>query len=279
MPSGGTHRTREGEERITQHLPERITIFGVGLIGGSLALALKRAFPEIHIAGVDKPDVLERARQLGIVESAGALGESSDLIVLATPVGEILKLLDQFTKNHKLIMDVGSTKLAICRKAERLGVPFIGGHPMAGLELSGPEAASADLFRDAPFFFCGVKSSPAGAFEQVEALAKAVHAVPYVISPEEHDRLVAQISHLPQIISTLLADQTSVHKDLAGPGLRSMTRLAGSPFHVWRDIFKTSGGLPQELHNFIERLQDIADSLEAGNLDEIEELFRRGAGE
>ena len=276
MPPGGTHRTREGEERITQHLPERITIFGVGLIGGSLALALKRAFPEIHIAGVDKPDVLERARQLGIVESAGALGESSDLIVLATPVGEILKLLDQFTKNHKLIMDVGSTKLAICRKAERLGVPFIGGHPMAGLELSGPEAASADLFRDAPFFFCGVKSSPAGAFEQVEALAKAVHAVPYVISPEEHDRLVAQISHLPQIISTLLADQTAAHKELAGPGLRSMTRLAGSPFHLWRDIFKTSGSLPEEIQLFIERLQLILDSIEGGKFEDIESLFKRG---
>jgi prephenate dehydrogenase len=276
MPPGGAHRTREGEERITQHLPERITIFGVGLIGGSLALALKRAFPEIRIAGVDKPDVLERARQLGIVESVGALGENSDLIVLATPVGEILKLLDQFTKNHKLIMDVGSTKLAICRKAERLGVPFIGGHPMAGLELSGPEAASADLFRDAPFFCCGVKSTPAGAFEQVEALAKAVHAVPYVISPEEHDRLVAQISHLPQIISTLLADQTAAHKELAGPGLRSMTRLAGSPFHLWRDIFKTSGSLPQEIQLFIERLQLILDSIEGGKFEDIESLFKRG---
>ena len=262
-------------EKAISRIPQKVTIFGVGLIGGSLALALKRAFPEIQIAGVDKPEVLDRARQLQIVDTAGPQS-APDLVVLATPVGEILKLLDQFTNNHRLVLDVGSTKVTICRKAELLGVPFIGGHPMAGLELSGPEAASADLFRDAPFFLCRVQSTPPGAVEEVQAIAKAIHAVPHVISPDEHDRLVAQISHLPQIISTLLADQTAPHKELAGPGLRSMTRLAGSPFHIWRDIFKTSGSLPQELEAFIERLQRIVDSMEGGNFDEIEALFKRG---
>jgi prephenate dehydrogenase len=276
----------------------RVTIFGVGLIGGSLGLALKRAFPESRISGVDKPNVLERARQLRIIDdAAGALGEArqraavinelpqsgghrppmqSELIILATPVGEILKLLDQFNSTSALVVDVGSTKVTICRKAERLGVPFLGGHPMAGLEHSGPEAASADLFRDAPFFLCPVKSTPSGAVERIQGIAKAIGAVPHVIPAEDHDRLVAQISHLPQIISTALADQTAANKELAGPGLRSMTRLAGSPFHIWRDIFKTSGSLPRELEAFIERLQRILDSVEAGNFDEIEDLFKRG---
>src|SRR5439155_26150974 len=99
------------------------------------------------------------------------------------------------------------------------------------------------------------------------------------ISPEDHDRLVARTSHLPQIISTILAYQTAGHKDLAGPGLRSMTRLAGSPFHVWRDIVKTSGFLPQELQSFIEQLQRTLDSMEGGNFDEIENLFKRGGSE
>src|SRR5207237_5925631 len=107
-----------------QDFPQKVTIFGVGLIGGSLSLALKRAFPEIRIAGVDKPDVLERARRLKIIDTAGE--QQSDLVILATPVGEILKLLDQFNSNQKLVIDAGSTKVTICRKAERLGCPFRG---------------------------------------------------------------------------------------------------------------------------------------------------------
>lgn len=254
-----------------------VTVYGTGLIGGSLALALKRAFPHLRIGGVDRPDVLERAKHLKIIDVAGA--QPSDLVVLATPVGDILKLIDQFHSKETLVTDVGSTKVAICNKAERLGVPFIGGHPMAGLEQSGPEAANADLFRNAPYFLCSVKSTPATAFETMLEVAQAIGATPRRISPEDHDRLVAAISHLPQIISTILADQTSAHKDVAGPGLRSMTRLAGSPFHVWRDIFKTSGFLPHELQTFIERLQRILDSIEAGNFDEIETLFKHRRSE
>jgi len=255
-----------------------VTIYGTGLIGGSLALSLKRAFPRLRIAGVDKPDVLERAKRLNVIDVVGP--EPADLVILATPVGEILRIIDhQFDSRETLVTDVGSTKVAICHKAERLAVPFIGGHPMAGLEHSGPEAASADLFQNAPYFFCPVKSTPDGALEAMHGIATAIGASPHVISPEEHDRLVAQISHLAQIVSTVLADQTAPHKDLAGPGLRSMTRLAGSPFHIWRDIFRTSGFLPHELQSFIERLQRILDSMEAGNFDEIEDLFKRGGSE
>ena len=254
-----------------------VTIYGTGLIGGSLALALKQAFPQIRIAGVDKPEVLERAQRLKIIDVAGA--QTADLVILATPVGEILKLIDQFHSRETLVTDVGSTKAAVCNKAARLAVPFVGGHPMAGLEHSGPEAASADLFRNAPYFLCRVKSTPDGAMETMREMANAIGATPQEISPEDHDRLVAQISHLPQILSTVLADQTSAHKEAAGPGLRSMTRLAGSPFHVWRDIFRTSSFLPHELQSFIERLQRILDSMEAGNFDELENLFKRGGTE
>ncbi len=256
---------------------QRVTIVGTGLIGGSIALALKRAFPKIQVFGVDRPDVLERARQLKIIDHTGA--QPADLVVLAAPVGDILKLLDQFVTGHELITDVGSTKVAICSKAERIGVPFVGGHPMAGLEHSGPESASATLFQNAPYFLCPVKSMPDGAIERMHEIAKAIGAVPHVIAPEDHDRIVAQISHLPQIISTLLAAHTAAYKDLSGPGLRSMTRLAESPFHLWRDIFKTSSFLPLELQSFIESLQRILDSLEVGSLDEVERLFRNGGSE
>jgi len=232
--------------------------------------------PGIRIAGVDKPEVLARAQKLGIIDTTGP--EPADLVILAAPVGEILKLLDQIPRDAPLVTDVGSTKVAICNKAERLGLNFVGGHPMAGLEQFGPEAATPDLLRQAPFFLCPTPASR-GALERMEQIVRAVHAVPHVISAEEHDRLVAQISHLPQIVSSILAEHTASHKDLAGPGLRSMTRLARSPFHVWRDIFKTSGFLPHELQAFIQRLQYVVASMEAGNVDEIEKLFKRGGSE
>src|SRR5206468_12080635 len=98
----------------------------------------------------------------------------------------------------------------------------------------------------------------------------------HLVSAENHDRLVAQISQWPQIISTRHARQTSAHRELAGPGLRSRTRLAASPIHIWRDIFKTSGCRPRELQSFIERLQRVLDSMEGGNFDEIESLFKHG---
>src|SRR5205085_11820948 len=135
----------------------------------------------------DKPEVLERALRLKIIDVPEA--QPADLIILATPVGDILKLIDQFVSEQTLVTDVGSTKAAICHKAERLGVPFIGGHPMAGLEHSGPEAANVDLFRDAPFFLCPVKTTPYGAVEQLQQIGKSIGAIPHVISPEHHDRL------------------------------------------------------------------------------------------
>jgi len=256
---------------------QSVTIIGTGLIGGSMALALKRAFPKVEIAGVDKPEVLERAKNLNIIDHIGP--RPSELVVLAAPVGSILKLLDQFSGEDTLVTDVGSTKCAICDKAEKLGIRFVGGHPMAGLEHSGPESASADLFQNAPYFLCRINSTPPGGLERMQEIAKCIGANPYIISPEEHDQVVAQISHLPQIISSLLADQTASHKNLAGPGLRSMTRLAASPFHVWHDIFKTSGSLPVELRSFIARLQRVVGAIEHGDFNEIEKFFESGGSE
>jgi len=252
----------------------KVTVYGTGLIGGSFALALKRAFPDISIAGVDRPEVLKRALELKMIDVAGP--QTADLIVLATPIGEILRLLDEVPTGTALITDVGSTKVAICEKAAERGLHFVGGHPMAGLEHSGPDAADASLFEGAPFFLCPIRSTPPDAMHKMKGLIAAIGAIPHEISPEGHDRVVAQISHLPQIISSAMADQTERHSELAGPGLRSMTRMASSPFHIWRDIFETSGYLPHELRMFIQRLQTVLDSLERGDSDGLEKLFKRG---
>ena len=150
---------------------------------------------------------------------------------------------------------------------------------MAGTEQSGPEVADAKLFENAPFFLCRIPNTPDDAVQTMQEIAQAIGALPHLISPEEHDRLVAQISHLPQLLSSLLSEYTADRKDFAGPGLRSMTRMAGSPFHVWRDIFKTSGDLPRELRAFTQRLQHLSDSIESGNIDAIEKLFKRGGSD
>ena len=253
--------------------PRSVVVYGTGLMGCSLGLALKQQIPGIRIYGVDAPEILDRARQLGAVETGPV--EAADLTILAAPVGAILKLLGEVPVSHGLILDIGSTKVAICRKAESLRLPFVGGHPMTGSERSGPEAAAADLFKDAPFFLCPVSTTPADALSKLTLVLQGIGARPTVIDPEPHDSLVAQLSHLPQLISTLLADQTSAHRELAGPGWKSVTRLAASPFHVWRDILQTSGSLPYELQSFVTRLRSVLDALETGNMQEIEAIFER----
>ena len=146
---------------------------------------------------------------------------------------------------------------------------------MTGSERSGPEAASADLFKGAPFFLSPISSTPKDAVQKLKPVLEAIGAQPILMDAQEHDMIVAQLSHLPQIISTVLADQTSDNKNMAGPGWKSVTRLAASPFHVWRDILETSGSLPEELQSFIARLRVVLDSLEKGNFQELEAMFDR----
>lgn len=254
--------------------PQSVVIYGTGLMGSSLALALRESLPGIRVYGVDAADVLDRARSIGAVESEPA-PKNVDLIILATPVGTILQWLDELPASAELIMDVGSTKVAICKKAEARKLPFLGGHPMTGSERAGPEAASAELFKDGTFFLCPIASTPADAVARMKQVLEAIGARPLVIDATRHDKLVAQVSHLPQILSTVLADQTAENSDLAGPGWKSVTRLAASPFHVWRDILETSGPLPEELRSFTTRLRAVLDALDGRNMQEIEKIFER----
>ncbi|HET9131752.1 MAG TPA: prephenate dehydrogenase/arogenate dehydrogenase family protein [Terriglobia bacterium] len=259
--------------------PRTVTIYGTGLIGCSFALALKQTIPAIRLYGIDNVDILSRARAIGAIEAIAETGTGqapvSDLVVLAAPVGEILRLTEELQPGISIILDMGSTKVDICRRAESRQLPFVGGHPMTGSERSGPEAASADLFKGARFFLCPISSTPPGAVSKLENVIRAIGGVPHVISPENHDRLAAEISHLPQILSTVLADHTGEHREFAGPGLKSVTRLAASPFHVWRDILLTSGSLPGELKSYIQRLQDMLDALEHKDMKRLESVFER----
>ena len=254
--------------------PRSVVVYGTGLIGSSLALALRENLPGIRVYGVDAEDILDRARRIGAVDSEPA-PKKSDLIILATPVGTILQWLDELPASAELIMDVGSTKVAICKKAEARKLPFLGGHPMTGSERAGPEAAFGGLFKDETFFLCPIATTPVDAVPKVKQVLEAMGARPLLIDAARHDKVVAQVSHLPQILSTLLADLTAENSDLAGPGWKSVTRLAASPFHVWRDILETSGPLPEELRSFTARLRAVLDALDGRDMQEIERIFER----
>jgi prephenate dehydrogenase len=274
----------QSEMMLARGFPRTVTIYGTGLIGCSFALALKQTIPGVRVYGIDSADILSRARAMGAIDTAtdGASGapatghsDQSDLVILSAPVGEILRLTEELQPGSSIVLDMGSTKVDICNRAEARQLPFVGGHPMTGSERSGPEAASADLFKGARFFLCPISSTPPAAVSQLENVIRIIGAIPHVISPVNHDRLAAEISHLPQILSTVLADQTGEHREFAGPGLKSVTRLAASPFHVWRDILMTSGSLPGELKIYIQRLHEMLDALEQKDMKRLESVFER----
>ncbi|MGH9395469.1 MAG: prephenate dehydrogenase [Terriglobia bacterium] len=257
---------------------ERAAIIGTGLIGGSWGLALRRSgFRGVRI-GCDRPEVLKKALNAGAISS----GEedlrravaNADLVILATPVGGILRLLDQL-KNAlpvgALITDVGSTKVMICQKARENfnGEPlFLGGHPLAGKECSGIENAAPELFENAAYIL--TLDSPRIANDpRVKALSSLVAsfgARPVVMDAVSHDRAMASLSHLPQLASTALAsmieEREDLPLDLAASGFRDATRLAGSPYAVWRDICSSNQeNIQQALNSLISKLETLRNHL------------------
>jgi prephenate dehydrogenase len=224
-----------------------VAIVGLGLIGGSLARALTRA--GYRVLGVDKPGVRRRARAQGAVAQTMATPEAAarraDVVVLAAPPRANLALLRRLAGRASpglVITDVGSVKGPICGLARRLGLRgFVGGHPVAGTEGRGFAAASPDLFRGRAW---ALTPTPRGtrALSRVRALVRAVGGRPVTVSARDHDRALAFLSHLPQVVSFALLDAVrhdpvaARHLRLAGPGFRDMTRLARSPRPLWREI-------------------------------------------
>lgn len=227
----------------------RVAIVGLGLVGGSLARALTRA--GYRVSGVDRPAVLRSARAAGAIERgferAEAASAQAEMIVLAAPPQASVALLRRVAGvvgPHAVITDTASVKAPICREAARLGlVRFVGGHPMAGSERSGFAASSADLFLGRPWLLAPERAAPR-AVAAVRSLARAVGARPVSLGAAEHDRAVAHLSHLPQLVAWALlaaarADPTARrHGVLAGPGFLDMTRLARSPRALWREILQ-----------------------------------------
>jgi prephenate dehydrogenase len=228
----------------------RVGIVGVGLIGGSLAMALRQRMPSTHIVIVDRPDVAAAAVGRGladaVVPSADAL-TNVDLIVLAGPIPVIVDALGAIgaARLPAVVTDVGSTKRVILDAARRSGVgAFVGGHPMAGSERGGLEHASADLLAGHRWFLVP-GDAPPSRVAQVAAFVRGIGAEPHEIDASTHDRTMAYVSHLPQIVSTVLMQQVGEAVgldglDQAGRGLEDLTRLASSSSEIWQGILATN---------------------------------------
>ena len=238
----------------TQSAFRNITIIGVGVIGGSLGLAIKKHFPSVHIVGFDKPGVLRKALKRGAIDEAAkalrpALSDA-DLVFLATPVSVIQKVLPRLaahTSSHTLITDVGSVKRSIMRAASRLFPEgnFIGGHPMAGVELSGVEAAHPLLFENAVYVLSPMKTTTQKRLEQFADFLRDLGARVVILDPKTHDEVASVVSHLPQLTAVALTnvagkEHTSGrrHLRLAAGGFRDLTRIASSRPEMWTDILE-----------------------------------------
>ena len=296
---------------MSPHLIQRVTILGTGLIGGSFGLALKKYAADIRIAGWDRAEALREARSRQAIDDAhhGDLAPAlrgADLIYIALPIAATVDLLPEiarFAPGHALVTDACSTKFRISQAAAEnfSGEPqFLGGHPMAGKEVSGIANADADLFRgNAYALIAEAEKNPASAGEpespnsqrdpRISAFVKILEKIgarPFWLGAEQHDNAVGLASHLPQLAAIALGsflydrlDENGLPITLAGPGLRDSLRLAGSPYNTWRDIILTNKEMIAEaLEQFARRLDDLSDRLGSRELeadfDAANELYK-----
>lgn len=237
---------------------DRITIIGTGLIGTSLGLALKKAnLSKCEIVGHDKePSASSKAQRRGAVDKADrnliSSVEGARIVIIATPpmaIRETMEYIAPHLAEGVLVTDTGSTKSNVLKWADEIfpaGVNFVGGHPMAGKESSGPDAAEATLFDGATYAICATPSADYQAVQTLASLVESIGATPYFIGAEEHDSYVAAVSHLPFILSVALVGCTSDSPSwddistLAASGYRDITRLASGDPVMHRDICVTN---------------------------------------
>ncbi|MGJ7919987.1 prephenate dehydrogenase [Neobacillus sp. LXY-4] len=272
----------------------RVFVIGLGLIGGSLALSIKRTHKDSIIIGFDVNEKQRKlAKMLGVVDETveeiklGA--EQADLIIIATPVNEaeliIRSLSNMSLKNDVIVTDAGSTKTKIVETATCLvkkGITFIGGHPMAGSHKSGVTAAKAILFENA-FYLLTPSSDIAG--DQIETLKEWLQGTKakfLIVSPEEHDYMTGVISHFPHVIAASLvhqAEKTSQEQHLvtrlAAGGFRDITRIASSNPAMWRDILlHNKPVLLKIFHDWIDEMEHVTSMLANENGDALYQYFQ-----
>ncbi|HEX4332611.1 MAG TPA: prephenate dehydrogenase/arogenate dehydrogenase family protein [Usitatibacter sp.] len=268
-----------------------VAIVGVGLVGGSFALALRRAGLAAAIAGFDRDSAaLQRAIEMGVIdraaESASDAARGADLVMVAVPVraiGPVLHDVALALDADAVVTDAGSTKAEVVRLARaelRERFPrFVPGHPIAGRETSGVDSATADLFRGARVVLTPVAETASGALAMVRGLWEGIGARVATTGAEDHDRVFAAVSHLPHILSFALVSEIASRPeaaellDFAGGGFRDFTRIAASSPEMWRDIsLQNRAALLDELDRFGARLavfRELIDKAEGAGLERL----------
>ncbi len=256
---------------------QHVTIIGVGLLGGSIGLALKQRDRRIEVAGVGRrQSSLNDALKIGAIDTAhldvAYVVGRSDVIILATPVGtfqEYLQAIKPLLAPGTMVTDVGSTKAVVCRQAQRILPPgvFIGSHPMAGSERKGPAYARAEMLRGATCILTPTQATPAALKQRARDLWEGLGMRVVEMSPPKHDQSLARVSHLPHVLAGLLM-MLPKEADLAvsASGLRDTTRLASGDVEMWRDILITNrASLVAAMDAYDKSLRRLRDLVAAGD--------------
>ncbi|MBI4653418.1 MAG: prephenate dehydrogenase/arogenate dehydrogenase family protein [Nitrospirae bacterium] len=270
---------------------KRIAIIGVGLIGGSFGLALKKSRLCEKIVGIGRnKENLIKAKERGIIDeyftdaSRGVI--DADLILLSTPVGKFQRILERIRGNIKkgaIVTDVGSVKLEVVKGLEPLipeGVSFVGTHPIAGRESSGIADASAEFFAGIRCIVTPTSNTDKNALGKIISLWEAIGSKISLMTPEEHDRVFAIVSHIPHVIAyTLINTIMDLDENIlqhSGPSLKDMTRIALSPTELWRDICSYNReNIIKSLNHFISHITDIKALIEKSDWDALEKEFQK----
>ena len=270
----------------------RVAILGLGLIGGSLGLALRQAGPEqVEVTGFARRATTgELALQMGAVDKLAdtpqAAVQDADFVFLCTPVLQMLPMAEAVLpvmKPGAVLTDVGSTKGWFVQKIRSLlpqHIHYIGGHPMAGRERSGMEAAQADLFRDKWFIFTPLPDTPPALMERLRQLIQLTGAKTAELDEQTHDQVTAVISHVPHVVAAGLVQLLRTQNNPAltarfiGGGFRDTTRIASSDADMWADICITNGeNIAAELDATVKLLGNVATMIRAGDRQGVHEYF------
>ena len=274
-----------------------VYIAGLGLIGASLALGIKRAHPNETVLGYNRSEAsrtiaLERGMVDQVTDDFEAFAPLADIIILALPIKQTKSYLETLAglnlKDQVLVTDAGSTKAEIVAQAEKLftdkAVRFVGGHPMAGSHKTGAVAADATLFENAYYIFTPSSLTTGGAMEELKELLSGLGSRFIEIDAAEHDRVTSQISHFPHILASTLVEQAAAYGEehemtrrFAAGGFRDMTRIAESEPGMWTSILLSNPqAILERIEDFKDRLDQVAETIQADNEEAIWSFFHEG---